>query len=194
MNPIIIDPTSHEPVNVFDALSENRILFLTGFITDKMAKDFMSDLTLLNLQSQTEKITVFLNSTGGEIRAVFSIYDWMQLVRAPLEIIVVGACQKETLLLLVAGTKGMRFATPNSIITVEELSYEGSSFLPLTEAAVLRKLMTRDNKKFLKLVAKHTEQSIPDIKEQMTKKIFLTTKKALRNGFIDRIVEEEGAE
>ena len=118
MNTIIYEETEHGeiPADVYQKLSDNRILFVTGEISGMLASDITATLLLKDQEDPTKKITLFINSPGGDIRNVFMIYDMIKMISAPVETVCVGEAFNEAVVLLVAGQRGLRFATSRSLI------------------------------------------------------------------------------
>ena len=191
MNPVILDPETNDPLNIFQELSNSRIFFLSGIINEIKAKDSVANVMLSNLKSINEKITIFLNSSGGEIRSVFMIHDVLKLIDCPVEFIVMGACEKESIILLGAPKKSKRLATKNSIITIDQLSYNGAQFAPLEEAKLARNLLDNDNKKFVKILAKQVKKKESIIKKDLENKKYFTAKQAVEYGLLDGIAPAE---
>ena len=175
-------------VDVYSKLSDNRILFITDYFDDRVASDIAATLLLKDAENDEEKITLFLNSEGGNIRAVFAIYDLMQLLNSPIETVCVGAAMGEVVLLLAAGTKGMRFATQNSVICVSQLAQENYYRANLEDAGSILKRIHKDNKNFMTALAKGMGKKTAEVSSQFERKTFMNAKQAKSVGLIDGIV------
>lgn len=176
------------PIDVFQKLSDDRILFITDFIDDRVSSDIAATLLLKDAEDEESKITLFLNTEGGDIRSVFTIYDMMKIVACPIETICVGAAMNEAVLLLAAGTPSMRFATQNSVISVSPLTQDEHYRANLEDAGSILKRIQKDNKNFMSALAKSMDKKVSDVSSQFAKKTFMTAKQAKAAGLIDQIV------
>jgi len=189
MNTIITETTENGivAVDIFSKLANERVFFINGYIDDKMAADICASLLLKDVMDSDKKISIFINAEKGDIRAVFMIYDTLKVLASPIETICLGMAMDETVLLLAAGTKGMRYATENSMIGVSQLIHDKSYYSNLTDAKSVLDRSIQDNKDFMKALAKLTGRKLSDISKQLSKKQFLTAKQALKYGLIDAI-------
>lgn len=123
MNTLITEETEHGelPISIYTKLANNRVLFLYDVVGDNLAVDITASLLLMDSDDVTKKITLFINSEGGDIRNIFMIYDMMQLLQSPIETVCVGSAINEVVLLLASGTPGMRHATQNACIVASQL-------------------------------------------------------------------------
>lgn len=176
------------PIDVYQKLADNRILFLFDTIDDKLASDITATLLLKDYEDAKSKITLFINSDGGDIRNVFMIYDMMQIVEAPIETICIGSAQNEAALLLAAGTPGMRLATKHAIIGVGQLVHEWMAFSDLTDAKQILDLSAKDNKRMMDILAKACSKPIKEITADLERKIFMNSKEAVKYGLIDKVI------
>src|SRR5271170_1185233 len=103
-------------MDVYQKLAADRILFVCGDISDELATDIIATLLLKDSEDSEKKITLFINSHGGDIRNAYMIYDVMTMIQAPVETVCIGAAIDEALVLLAGGTPGMRFATKHAVI------------------------------------------------------------------------------
>jgi ATP-dependent Clp protease protease subunit len=191
LNTIITETTEHGevPIDIYQKLSNDRILFLTDFIDDKVATDISATLLLKDAEGSNDKITLFVNSEGGDIRAVFMIYDTMQMINSPIEVVCFGSAMNEAALLLVGGSAGMRYATKNSIIAVGQLTAQWAKRSNLVDAAKTLVQVTKDNKRMMEILAKHSGKKITQISKDFDRIMFLEPIKAVKYGFIDGIIK-----
>lgn len=193
MNTLILEQNENGEVavDVYSKLSNNRVLFISEDINENMATDIVAALLCKNEEDDTSKITLFINSEGGDLRSVFMIYDVMKLLKAPIETICSGAAWNESLLLLSAGTKGMRYATSSSVICTSQVMYDKMHFSDLTDARVIKDLIKYDNKKMLEAFAKNTGKTYKQICSDFNKKTFMTPTQAKKYGLIDAIIKNK---
>ena len=190
MNTIVTEQTEMGamPIDIYAKLASDRILFINGHIDDQMATDTTATLLLKDFEEESQKISLFINSDGGDIRSVFMIYDMMQLVRSPIETYCVGMAQDEAVLLLAAGTPGLRFATGNAIISPSMLAHIGGFYSTVGDAKTEMKRFQADNKDFMELLAKHSKNSLTKVMTEFEHKVFYTPKKAQTFGLIDHVI------
>jgi ATP-dependent Clp protease protease subunit len=174
-------------LDVFQKLSNDRILFIVGDINDDIASDVIATLLLRDSENSEQKITIFINSQGGDIRSTFAIYDAMCLVESPIETFCIGTAMQNAVILLTAGTPGMRLATKHSVICIEQLVNDYMRHSDLTEAKTSLALSLDDNKRMMNIFAKSTNKPIKQIMSDFDRKVFMSTQQALKYGFIDKI-------
>lgn len=196
MNTIIIEKTEHDeyPIDIYTKLSRDRILFLYDFVDDRLATDIVATLLLKDSEfnesgsDEDNKISIFINAEGGDIRNVFMIYDVIKMLQSPIETICVGSAMDEVALLLAAGTPGKRFATQNSVICPSQLMADKSFYSNLTDAKGVMERFSRDNKDFMTAISKCTNKSLKQVMDDFERKKFMTAKQALAYGIIDGVV------
>lgn len=190
MNTLVLEQTEHGevPMDVYQKLANDRILFITDYITDNIATDLIATLLLKDHEDNEKKITLFINSPGGDIRNTFMIYDVMTMIHAPIETVCMGAAMDESALILAGGSKGMRMATKNSIISVNQLTNPWHMHTNLTDAKNLMDMFTIDNNRLLDILSKATGKGIKQLREDFDRRVFFTAQKALKYGLIDKIV------
>ena len=191
MNTLVLEEHGeHEiVVNVYQRLADNRILFIDSIIDDRVAVDITANLLMKDIQDPVNKISIFLNSYGGNVRSIFTIYDMMKIIRAPIEVICMGAAFSEAILILAAGTPGMRYATPNAMICPSQISYGGSHYSDLTDAQITMSQIKLDNKKFIEALAKNIGKSTKEVMEDLARRQYFTPQQSKNYGIIDGIVK-----
>ena len=190
MNTIVTETTEHGeiPVDVYHKLSNDRILFLCEGITDALASDIAATLLLKDSEDSDKKITLFINSQGGDIRNVFMICDMINIISAPVETVCIGAAMDEAAVILASGTPGCRFATKNSVISVSQLTQEWMSLSNVSDAKKRLALATSDNKRMMDILAKATGKPAKQIVKDFDRRVFMTAAKAEKYGFIDKTI------
>jgi ATP-dependent Clp protease protease subunit len=193
LNTLILEETEQGEMvsDVYQRLAQDRILFIHEYIDDKVASDICATLLLKNAEDKENKITLFINSEGGDIRSTFMIYDVINIIDSPIETICAGSAWDEVLLLLAAGTKGMRFATQNSVICASQLMYNKMHFSDLTDARIIKDIIKNDNKKMLEAFASITGKTYSTIVEDFNDKKFMTPAQAKKYGLIDGIIKNK---
>jgi ATP-dependent Clp protease protease subunit len=191
LNTLIIEQTDNGDVSfdVFSKLIESRILFLSNYIDDTVATDIAATLLYLDNDNDKNKISLYINSEGGNIQSVFMIYDIMQLIHSPIETFCIGSAQKEASLILAAGTKGMRYATQSSIVSINQLLHGGSSYSDITNAEIILEKSKKDNHNFIEALSKCTGKSIKLLEKETEREFFLFAEDAKKFGIIDNVIK-----
>lgn len=175
------------PVNVFSRLIQNRIIFIDELYAEKAAADVLAALLYLDKESN-DKITIFLNVEGGELRNVMMIYDAIQLLNSPVETFCIGSVMREAVLLLAAGAKGQRFITKHADVCLSQLTAQYVSHSDLTNTKISHDKTIKDNEMFLKELSKHIGKSLKELKKMTERQIFLTSAQAVAYGIADRVI------
>jgi ATP-dependent Clp protease protease subunit len=190
MNTVISETTEHGeiPVDVYQKLSNDIILFICHELNDQIATDIVATLLLKDLEDSTKKITIFINSPGGSIRNAFMICDMINIIESPVETVCIGSAFNEVAVILASGTPGMRFATKNSIIAMNQLSHDYFSQGDLTDAKKLLNLSLIDNKKMMEMISKTSNKTIKQVVSDFDRQVFMTPSQACKYGLIDKII------
>ena len=194
MNTLVLEQSEHGeyPIDVYAKLSQDRILFLSEPLHDNLAADMVATLLLKDSEDPERKITLFINSHGGDIRNAFTIYDVMQMIDAPVETVCIGAAFDEAVVLLAGGAPGMRLITPHAVIAASQLQPGLHMHTDLPGAQELMKQHKMDNDRLLDILAKTTGMPISQVRKDFDRRVFMNAKQALRYGkygFCDQIVQ-----
>jgi len=176
------------PVDVYQKLSNDRILFICDHITDSVASDIVATLLLKDAEDSESKITLFINSSGGDIRNTLMIYDMMQMIDSPIETVCIGYAMDEAIIILAGGTPGMRLATKNSCIAVSQLSADWFINSNLTDAKKILDLSVQDNKRMMDILAKCTGKAVKQVTEDFDRRVFMNSAQAVKYNLIDKVV------
>jgi len=190
LNTLVLEQTEHGemPMDVYQKLSNDRILFLTSYLDDEVAADVVATLLLKDTEEPDQKITLFINSHGGDIRNAFMIYDVMTMIGAPIETVCIGAAMDEAAIILAGGTPGMRLATPHAIIAATQLVHSFHMHTDLPGAQALFEQEKKDNQRLMEILSKTTKKSLAQVKKDFDRRVFFNAKSALKYGFVDKIV------
>lgn len=171
--------------DLYSRLLSDRIIFLSGEITDDTANIVISELLYLDSLG-TDDIFLYINSPGGSVTAGLAIYDTMNFIKSDVETIVIGMAASMASFLLAAGTKGKRFALPNSEIMIHEVlgGTEGQATVIKIQADRILKLRDKMNG----LLAKLTNKTISKISKDTERDYFMSAEEAKNYGIIDKIL------
>lgn len=173
--------------DVYSRLIKHRKIFLCEEI-DKLNASIISALLLeLDTEDPNTPIEFYINSIGGEVEGLFSIYDMMHFIKAPVKTICFGEACSAAAVLLSAGTKGYRYASPNSQIMIHQIQVggiEGSGTSLQIEAKATKKLKNR----LTDILARHTGNFYRKVYRDCEKDKFMSAKEALEYGIIDFVM------
>lgn len=170
-------------------LSKKRIIVLAEDVTKEVASTLCSLLIYYNGISNTEEIKIFIHTSGGDAAALSSIYDIMRMIQAPVSTIGVGKIYSAGAFLLASGTKGRRFMFKNAEVLIHGLqcSFPEVPVSDQIEAQNYYKYLESFNKKILKMLSKHTGQTLAKITADSQRDLYLSAKEAIDYGMIDAI-------
>lgn len=175
-----------ESKDIFSLLLEKRIILLNDEITDQLSSLIVSEIIYLNATSQTDPITIYINSPGGSIYAGLAIYDIMKKVEAPIVTIGIGLCASMGAFLLSAGDKGKRYALENAEIMIHQPLGGSQGQVSDIEIMTKRYLYLKD--KLNNLLAKHTNQDVKKIAKDTDRDYFMSSYEAKEYGLIDEVL------
>ena len=188
--PTVIEKSAYgeRAYDIYSRLLEDRIVFLGGTINDAVANIVIAQMLFLAHREPNKEMVMYINSPGGEVTAALAIYDTMQFVKSPVSTICIGLAASAAAVILSAGTKGKRFALPNSEIMIHQVAMEGvggqASEIEITTKEIL-KIKARLND----VLVKHTGQSIKKIEKDTDRDYFMSADEAKKYGLIDEIIK-----
>lgn len=187
--PIVIEQTNRgeRAYDIYSRLLKDRIVILSGEITDDIASLIVAQLLFLEAEDPDKDIYLYINSPGGSVTAGFAIYDTMQYIKPDVSTICVGMAASMGAFLLAAGAKGKRFALPNSEIMIHQPlgGVRGQATDIKIHAEWILKIKNRINK----ILSERTGQPIEVIERDTDRDFFMTAEEALKYGIIDKVIE-----
>ena len=190
MNTLVLETTEvgEMPVDVYQKLANDRILFICNMITDALATDIIATLLLKDSGDSESKITLFINSDGGDVRNALMIYDVMSMIHAPIETVCIGSAMDEAAIILAGGTPGHRLATKNAVIAISPLVHDWYSHSNLTDAKKILDQSMSDNKRMMEIISKACRKPIKQVMEDFERRVFMNSNQAAKYGLIDRVI------
>ena len=187
-NPIIYERTAEgeEMYDVFSRLMKERIIFVGEEIEPEMANIIIAQLLWLDNQKADKEISLYINSPGGSISALFAIYDAMQYVKAPISTIAIGEAASAAAVLLSAGTKGNRLALPNTEIMIHQVLVSQLSG-QATDIEISAKQLLKSKQQLVEILARHCGQPYEKVLRDCERDYYMTPKQAIKYGLIDGI-------
>src|SRR4026207_846665 len=187
--PMVVEQTSRgeRAFDIYSRLLKDNIIFLGTPIDDQIANLIVAQLLFLEAEDPEKDINIYINSPGGSITAGMAVYDTMQFIRPDLTTICVGQCASVGALLLAAGTKGKRFALPNSRILIHQPS--GGSQGQATDIRIMAEEILRMREMTSRIIANHSGQSFEQVEKDVERDRILTPVQAKEYGLIDEVIE-----
>lgn len=186
--PTVIEQSSRgeRAYDIYSRLLKDRIIMLSGPVTDDLANSIISQLLFLDAQDSEKDIYLYINSPGGSVTAGLAIYDTMNFVKADVQTIVMGMAASMGSFLLTAGTKGKRFALPNAEIMIHQPL--GGAQGQATEIEIAARHILKTRERLNKILAERTGQPIKVIEKDTDRDNFMTAQEAKDYGLIDEIM------
>jgi ATP-dependent Clp protease, protease subunit len=188
MIPAVIESGSRgeRTYDIYSRLMRERVVFLVGPIDDWAANVLVAQLLFLEHENPDANISLYINSPGGSVTAGLAIYDTMKYIRAPITTICIGIAASMGSFILAAGTKGKRFALPNSEIMIHQVSagFYGQG----TDIAIHAAMIARTKARLNRLLADNTGKSVKEVEDASERDNFMIAEEALAFGIVDRIV------
>lgn len=174
-----------------DLLLENRIVFLQGEIYSGNANEVVMKLLYLQSENKKKDIFFYINSPGGDVVATLAIYDVMQILTCPVATYCVGQAASGAAVLLAGGTKGKRYALPNSRIMIHQPA--GGVGGQVSDIEIQASEILRYRQLFNEILGRHTGKSPEQIARDMDRDFFLTAQAAKDYGLVDEITTRPAA-
>ena len=186
--PTVVEQTNRgeRAFDIYSRLLKERIIFITGQFEDSMASLIVAQLLFLEAEDPEKDINLYINSPGGSITAGMAIYDTMQFIRPDVTTICVGQCASMGALLLAAGTKGKRFALPNSRILIHQPS--GGAQGQATDIRIQAEEIIRMRELTSQIIAKHTGQPFETVERDVERDRIMSAMQAKEYGLIDEVI------
>src|SRR5580700_8058145 len=191
--PMVVEQTARgeRAFDIYSRLLKERIIFLTGAVYDQVSALICAQLLFLESENPSKDISFYINSPGGVVSAGLAIYDTMQYIRSPVSTLCIGQAASMGSLLLCAGAKGKRFATPNSRIMVHQPS--GGAQGQATDIEIQAREILALRARLNDIYVKHTGQPLEAIVNALERDKFLSPLEAKEFGLIDEVVEARPA-
>lgn len=171
--------------DIYSRLLEDRIIFLTGEIDDNTANIVIAQLIYLEGKNPDKDIFFYINSPGGSVSAGMAIYDTMQYIKCDVSTICIGLAASMGAFLLSSGTKGKRFALPNSEIMIHQPL--GGAQGQASDIEIQAKHIKNIKNKLNKILSENTGKTIKEIEKDTDRDNFMSAEEAKKYGLIDEI-------
>ena len=191
--PYVIEQSSRgeRSYDIYSRLLKDRIIFLSEDVNPTTASLVIAQLLFLESEDPEKEISFYINSPGGSITDGMGIVDTMNYIKCPVTTICVGMAASMGAVLLACGTKGKRFATPNSEILIHQpLIMGGGISGQTTEIKIHADQMVKTRQKLNHILSEVTGQSLEQIEKDTERDHYMTAKEALEYGLIDGIMDK----
>ncbi|MGA9227200.1 MAG: ATP-dependent Clp endopeptidase proteolytic subunit ClpP [Mesobacillus sp.] len=186
--PTVIEQTNRgeRAYDIYSRLLKDRIIMLGSGIDDHVSNSIVAQLLFLEAENPEKDISIYINSPGGSITAGMAIYDTMQFIRPDVQTICIGMAASMGAFLLAAGTKGKRYALPNSEVMIHQPLGGAQGQATEIEIAAKRILFLRD--KLNTILSERTGQPLDVIAKDTDRDNFMTAQRAKEYGLVDQII------
>ena len=188
--PMVVEqtPRGERAFDIYSRLLKERVIFITGAVEDHMANLIVAQLLFLEADNPDKDINLYINSPGGSVTAGMSIYDTMSYLKPDISTLCIGQASSMGAVLLTGGTKGKRFALPNSRIMIHQPlgGFQGQASDIEIHAKEVLKIRTKLNE----VLSKHSGQKIETIETDTERDNFMSGEEACEYGLIDKVISK----
>ena len=187
--PMVIEQTNRgeRSYDIYSRMLEDRVVFLTGEINDVTADLVVAQLMYLESKGDDKDISLYINSPGGSVTAGMARYDTMNYIKCDVETICVGMAASMGAFLLSSGTKGKRFALPNSEIMIHQPL--GGAQGQASDIAITAEHIVRVKKRMSEILAKNCNKTVEQIERDIDRDNYMFAEEAKAYGLVDGIVD-----
>lgn len=190
--PMVVEQTNRgeRSYDIYSRLLEDRIIFLADQVDNATSSLVVAQMLFLEAKDPDKDIQFYIDSPGGSISAGMAIYDTMQYIKCDVSTICIGMAASMGAFLLSAGTKGKRFALPNSEIMIHQPLISGGGLSgQATDIEIYTKHLMRTKEKMNQILAANTGQSYETICADTERDNFMTAQQAKEYGLVDEVIE-----
>ena len=188
--PMVVEQTNRgeRSYDIFSRLLNDRIVFLAGEVNEVSANLVVAQLLYLEASDPDKDISLYINSPGGSITSGMAIYDTMRYIKCDVSTICIGMAASMGAFLLSSGTKGKRFALPNSEIMIHQPlgGFQGQA----TDIQIHADHIMRIKKRMNEILAQNTGKALEEIERDTERDNFMTAAAAFEYGIIDKVIEK----
>lgn len=190
MIPMVVDQmgSGERSYDIYSRLLEDRIVFITGEITDASANTIVAQLIYLEAKNPSKDISLYINSPGGSVTAGMAIYDTIKFIKCDVSTICIGFAASMAALLLSSGTKGKRLCLPNGEVMIHQPlgGVQGQA----SDILISANHIMRTKNKLNKILSENTGKPIEEIEKDVDRDFFMSAEEALKYGIVDKVIEK----
>ncbi len=186
--PIVLENTGRgeRSMDIYSRLLKDRIIFIGTPIDDGVANVVIAQMLFLQMEDPKKDIQIYINSPGGVVTAGMAIYDTMNFLQCDFVTYCLGMAASMSTVLLAAGTKGKRFALPNSRVMIHQPS--GGAGGQATDIAIQAREIIRWRKTLNETIAKHTGRAAEQVEKDSDRDYYMSAEEAKTYGIVDHVV------
>ena len=188
--PIVIEQTARgeRAFDIYSRLLKERVIFLVGPVEDYMANLIIAQMLFLESENPDKDIHLYINSPGGVVTAGLAIYDTMQFIKCDVSTMCIGQAASMGAFLLAGGTKGKRYALPNSRMMIHQPlgGYQGQA----SDIEIHTREILGIRDRLNQILAEHTGQDIETIARDTDRDNFMSSSQAVEYGLIDAVLDK----
>lgn len=186
------DGRSERTWDIYSRLLKDRIIFIGTPIDDYVANAVVAQLLFLQMEDSKKDVHVYINSPGGSVTAGMAIYDTMNFLHCDVVTYCVGQAASMATVLLSAGTKGKRYALPNSRVMIHQP--HGGAGGQTSDITIAANEILRWRKLLNEVLAKNTGKSVEQIEKDSDRDFFMSASDAVAYGLVDKVIENKPRE
>ncbi|HEY9431613.1 MAG TPA: ATP-dependent Clp endopeptidase proteolytic subunit ClpP [Blastocatellia bacterium] len=188
--PMVIEqtPRGERAFDIYSRLLKDNIIFIGTPIDDVVANLVVAQMLFLESEDPDREISLYINSPGGSVTAGMAIYDTMQFVRCPVTTFCIGQCASMAAVLLTAGTKGRRFALPNSRILIHQ-PHAGGISGQASDIKIAAEEILRLRERINEILAYHTGRTVEQIEKDVDRDRIMSAMQSKEYGLIDQVIK-----
>ncbi|NLT18360.1 MAG: ATP-dependent Clp endopeptidase proteolytic subunit ClpP [Clostridiales bacterium] len=185
--PTVIEQTNRGTTayDLYSRLLEDRIIFLTGEINDAVANLVVGQLLYLETKDPEKDISLYINSPGGMVSAGMAIFDTINYIKCDVVTICVGLAASMGAFLLSAGTKGKRYALPNSEIMIHQPM--GGAQGQASDIVIAAEHIAKTKAKLNRIISEKTGQPLEKVEKDTDRDNYMSAEEAVSYGLIDKV-------
>jgi len=186
--PMVVEQTGRgeRAYDIYSRLLKDRIVFLGHPVNDDIANLIIAQFLFLESEDPEKEISFYVNSPGGSVTAGLAIYDTMQFIRPSVSTLCLGQAASMAAVLLLAGTKGRRYALPHSRIMIHQPL--GGAQGQATDIEIQAREILRARETLNNIIMRHTGQQLRKIEKDTERDMFLNPAQAVEYGLIDEVI------
>ena len=175
--------------DIYSRLLKERIIFLSGPISDATANTVIAQLLFLQHEDPKKDIYLYINSPGGSVTATLAMYDTIRHIKPDVSTICVGVAASGAAVILAAGTKSKRFALPNAEVMIHQVM--GGAEGQATEIEITARHMIKIKDRLNKILSDATGQPIKKVEADSDRDFYMDAEEAKKYGMIDAVLKEK---
>ena len=186
--PMVVETTNRgeRAYDIYSRLLKERIIFLVGGVNDSVSSLVCAQLLFLESENPTKDISFYINSPGGSVSDGMAIYDTLNFMQCDIVTYCLGMAASMSTVLLSAGTKGKRFALPNSRIMIHQPS--GGAGGQTSDISIAAKEILRWRKTINDILAKHSDKAAEEVEQDSDRDYYMTADEAKDYGLVDEVI------